>query len=161
IVSYMGHFQSEDTGDGGWRVAAFTANFGNGITSTVSLEEPRRTSILNTSIAGQVTGSAVPTVFTTATGGLQTAIAFNNPFLVGAPTPIANQDYANMRNPDIVWNWRYDQTWGALMIGGAVHDASAGYYAANSGTQLTCAVPGDVATVNALTLNGLGGNVVG
>ena len=40
--------ETEDTGDGGWRVAAFTANFGNGITSTLSLEEPRRIGIVNT-----------------------------------------------------------------------------------------------------------------
>ncbi len=52
IVTYFAT-HSEDTGDGGWRVAAFTANFGNGISSTVSLEEPRRTSIINTSFAGQ------------------------------------------------------------------------------------------------------------
>ena len=35
-------------------------------------------------------------------------------------------DSATIRFPDIVWNWRIDQAWGAAMIGGAVHDASAG-----------------------------------
>ena len=25
-------------------------------------------------------------------------------------------------------NWRIDQAWGAAMIGGAIHDASGGYY---------------------------------
>src|SRR3974390_878367 len=39
--SYWGIIAS-DTGDGGWKVAAFTAAFGNGITSTFSMEEPRR-----------------------------------------------------------------------------------------------------------------------
>ena len=38
---------SSDTGDGGWRVAAYTQNWGNGITSTVSLEESRRQTIVN------------------------------------------------------------------------------------------------------------------
>ncbi len=34
-------------------------------------------------------------------------------------------------------NWRVDQAWGAAMIGGAIHDASGGYY----GTTLTGAAP--------------------
>ena len=38
----------EDTGDGGWRVAAYTANFGNGFSATVSLEDNRRTTMVNT-----------------------------------------------------------------------------------------------------------------
>ena len=42
---------SSDTGDGGWRVAAYTQNWGNGITSTLSLEEPRRVTVVNTNWA--------------------------------------------------------------------------------------------------------------
>ena len=68
---------TEDTGDGGWRVAAFTANFGNGITSTLSLEEPRRLGIVNAALAGQVTGSFNP-------NGPNIREQFNNPFIVGA-----------------------------------------------------------------------------
>ena len=43
---------------------------------------------------------------------------FNDPFLVGA-APV--NDSATIRFPDIVWNWRIDQAWGAALIGGAVH----------------------------------------
>ena len=71
---------TEDTGDGGWRVAAFTANFGNGITSTLSLEEPRRLGVVNAAFAGQVTGSFNP-------NGPNIRTQFNNPFLVGAVVP--------------------------------------------------------------------------
>ena len=55
-TSYFAN-NSEDSGNAGWRVAAFTANFGNGITSTLSLEEPRVIGITSASLAGQVTGS--------------------------------------------------------------------------------------------------------
>ena len=58
-VSYFAT-NTEDTGDGGWRVAAFTANFGNGITSTLSLEEPRRLGVTSASLAGQVIGKLQP-----------------------------------------------------------------------------------------------------
>src|SRR5262249_36908137 len=134
IVSYFAT-RTEDTGDGGWRVAAFTANFGNGITSTVSLEEPRRIGVVNTSFAGQITGAFAANTSINSQG------TFNNPFLVGAAP---GTDTVTIRNPDIVWNWRLDQTWGALMVGGAVHDASGGYYGVNNATVGSCAVPGMV-----------------
>ena len=76
IVTYFS-VPTEDTGDGGWRVAAYTANFGNGVTSTLSLEEPRRRSIVNTSLGClgsdsapgfvcQGTGASTPTTPTSA-----------------------------------------------------------------------------------------------
>jgi Porin subfamily len=107
IVTYFA-VNSEDTGDGGWKVAAYTANFGNGITSTLSLEEPRRMNIVN---------NLIPT-------------SFNLVAVTGAITP--TYDSATIRFPDIVWNWRIDQAWGAAMIGGAVHDASGGYYVSDA-----------------------------
>ena len=128
--------QTEDTGDGGWRVAAFTANFGNGITSTLSAEEPRRIGVVLAPVAGQITGG-----FGANSTNLQGT--FNNPFLVGAQV---GNDAVTIRMPDIVYNTRIDQAWGAAMIGGALHDASAAYYGssvASAGTGLTtCAPPG-------------------
>jgi len=124
-VSYFAT-HSEDTGDGGWKVAAFTANFGNGITSTLSAEEPRRIGVTLASVVG--------------TGG---PAAFTNPFIVGGYVP---NDTVTIRMPDIVYNWRIDQAWGAAMIGGALHDASGGYYGSvldNATTGVTtCAAPG-------------------
>jgi porin-like protein len=143
-VSYFAN-NAEDTGASGWRVAAFTANFGNGVTSTLSLEEPRRLSIIDASVAGQVTGGFTADSSTSGQG------TFNNPFLVGAPNPMASNDYNNLKNPDLVYNWRIDQSWGALMLGGVLHDASGGYYGAaatspQNGT--TCAAPGFVVSGN-------------
>src|SRR3954454_8208960 len=41
---------SSDTGDGGWKVAAYTAQLGNGVSASLSFEEPRRQVITNASV---------------------------------------------------------------------------------------------------------------
>jgi hypothetical protein len=154
-VSYFAT-NTEDTGDGGWKVAAFTANFGNGITSTLSLEEPRRIGITSASLAGQVTGSFNP-------NGLNLRSQFNDPFLVGAVVPQAT---GQIKAPDIVYNTRLDQQWGAIMLGGAVTDVTATYYGANAtsaGTGLTSCAPPGFNAVSDTTTNGVpgGGSGVG
>ena len=149
-VSYFAT-NTEDTGDGGWRVAAYTANFGNGITSTVSLEEPRVIGITSASLAGQVNGNFNP-------NGVNLRTQFNDPFLVGAIVP---QGTGNIKAPDLVYNWRLDQKWGAIMLGGALHDVTSGYYGANAtsaGTGLTsCAAAGFNAVSDATTAGIAGG----
>jgi hypothetical protein len=150
IVSYFA-VNSEDTGDGGWKVAAYTANFGNGFTATVSLEEPRRLSIVNTALAAQGTGAFNAN---NTTVGFQ----FNDPFLVGG---VPNSDYATIRWPDIVMNLRVDQAWGAAMIGGAIHDSSGGYYGQTlTGSQVNGHPPDKVgwAGTVGLRLNAPGGS---
>jgi hypothetical protein len=110
-TSYWGIFPASDTGDGGWKVAAFTASFGNGITSTLSFEDPRRIGIINTN-----SDANNPfTLFGTAVG--QNGI-----------TTTAGADSAKERFPDIVYNWRIDQVWGSAQVMFAAHDASAAYY---------------------------------
>jgi Porin subfamily len=161
IVTYFS-VPTEDTGDGGWRVAAYTANFGNGISSTLSLEEPRRRSIVNTSL-GCVGPVQPPGFVCQGTGSFNAnnttvGFQFNDPFLVGA-APV--NDAATIRFPDIVWNWRIDQAWGAALIGGAVHDASAGYYGSTLTGNITQGHPADklgwVVTAG-LRINGLNGS---
>src|SRR5262245_65206248 len=46
-TSYWGSFPSSDTGDGGWMVAGYTAQFGNGFSGTVAAEMRRTTQIIN------------------------------------------------------------------------------------------------------------------
>ena len=102
---------SSDTGDGGWKVFAYTAQFGNGFSSTFSFEEPRSF------------GTATPQagVFNTNLGN----------FVLGINT--SDQDNAKIRFPDIVQNWRVDQAWGSAQVMVAAHDVSAGYYGATVG----------------------------
>jgi Porin subfamily len=114
ISSYNGYFPSSDTGDSGWKVAALTILYGNGITNTVSVEEPRRIGIVDTNSAANP--------FT-----LFGAFSGQNGITGGA-----GNDYAKERFPDIVSNWRIDQAWGSAQIMFAAHDASAAYYMSSS-----------------------------
>src|SRR3954467_9622008 len=50
---------SSDTGDGGWKVAAYTAQLGNGVSASLSFEEPRRQVITSTTLAEGSTGTFV------------------------------------------------------------------------------------------------------
>src|SRR5258708_4812110 len=108
---------ASDTGDPGWKVFAYTAQYGNGFSATFSLEEPR------------AFATAVPEsgVINTNLGNLP--IGINNP----------DADRAKIRFPDIVQNWRVDQAWGSAQLMVAAHDVSAGYYAANNITAGTLA----------------------
>ena len=102
---------SSDTGDPGWKVFAYTAQFGNGVSATVSVEESRSF------------GTAAPI------GGVVNT-DFGNVFLLNG-TQIA-ADRAKQRFPDLVSNWRIDQAWGSAQIMFAAHDVSAGYYGPGS-----------------------------
>jgi hypothetical protein len=108
---------SSDTGDGGWKVAAYTAQLGNGVSASLSFEEPRRQVVFNTSTSATTTGAVG------ASGA--TALTANDPLLVGA-LPV--QDMKKVTYPDIVANLRVDQAWGSAQVMGAIHDVSGGYY---------------------------------
>ncbi len=97
-VSYSIPWAS-NVSDPGWKVLAYTAQFGN-VSATLSFERPRRTSVTNVNIGTPAFGvGALPTV-----------------------------DQIKMRYPDIVANIRIDQAWGSFQVMGALHDASGGHY---------------------------------
>jgi hypothetical protein len=108
---------ASNTGDRGWKVFAYTAQYGNGFSATFSFEEPRNF------------GTTAPQggVINTNLGNL----------VVGVNT--SDTDRAKVRFPDIVQNWRVDQAWGSAQIMVAAHDVSGGYYAASG------APPGGIA----------------
>jgi hypothetical protein len=110
-TSYFGP-PSSDTGDPGWKVFAYTANFGNGLSSTVSIEEPRSFGTASAPAGGIINTNFATNIFTV-----------NN-----AGPAIVVSDKAKARFPDLVSNWRLDQAWGAAQIMFAAHDASGGYY---------------------------------
>ena len=77
----------------------YTAQFGNGVSATIGLDDPtvfNRTSVLNLSVAA------------------------------GATAAGANS-YAGTHAPDVVGNIRIDQAWGLFQISGALHEVSASY----------------------------------
>lgn len=93
-----------DTGDGGQNLLAYTWQLGNGVTATLSLEDPRRIAMVETNLAG-----AFPV------GGFS-----------------ANNAHS-VRIPDVVGSIRIDQAWGSLQLAGAVTDASSGLYTTKQG----------------------------
>jgi len=111
-LSYFGGMinPSSDTGDGGQTVTAYTAQFGNGFSATLSLEAPRITTVYNAS----GTTSFISTAGATAWPLTQSAGA--------------------VRYPDIVANLRMDASWGAAQIMGGIHDVAPLYYGANTST---------------------------
>ena len=114
LAYHAGPIFAADTGDGGHMVAAYTAQFGNGVSATIAAEHSQRKSTVM------------------ATGGAAGTTAQNAFALGGAPTPSglgsAGVTTANTGNPDIVANIRVDGAWGAFQLAGVLHDASGGYY---------------------------------
>ena len=100
---------SSDTGDGGYKVAAYTAQFGNGFSGTISIEEPRRQVVTNNSFIDVAATVAYP---------------------VGA-VPVNDQNHIVW--PDIVANLRLDQAWGSAQIMGAIHNVAGGYFGGTVG----------------------------
>jgi Porin subfamily len=111
-VSYRNFMPASDTGDTGWWVWAYTAQFGGGFSATISAEERRITQNLafngpGGTLGGPITNGALP-------GG----------------TFVTGGGYGGWQTPDVVANLRIDQTWGGAQIMGALHEVNAGYYSA-------------------------------
>jgi hypothetical protein len=98
-TSYWGSFPSSDTGDGGWMVAGYTAQFGNGLSATLAAEMRRTT---------QINGNPI----------IQIAPGAQN----------FPSSYGGFQSPDIVGNLRVDQAWGSAQIMGALHQVNGSYY---------------------------------
>ena len=120
-TSYWGAFPSSDTGDGGWFVMGYTAQFGNGFSATIAAEAPRRTQLIANplSLASSAPGNPFGGTDTGAFGG-------NN----GAGA------YGGFQAPDVVGNLRVDQAWGSAQIMAAYHDVNPAYYGINAATSL-------------------------
>jgi hypothetical protein len=111
--SYLNTRTAGDTGASGANVWAYTAQFGNGVSGTLSVEDPNVHNKANTfditapgffAING---GSVNDNAFNT-----QTGVAFNN----------------GWRLPDIIANLRVDQAWGYAGVSAAIHDVSGAYF---------------------------------
>jgi hypothetical protein len=98
---------NSDTGDAGQTVWAYTAQFGNGLSASLSAEAP---STNRRALVWNANGTAAP--------------GFSNP---------ANS-YEGIQFPDFVANLRMDAPWGAAQIMGAIHDVGGTYYGATAGT---------------------------
>jgi hypothetical protein len=99
-----------DTGGSGVPVLAYTAQFGNGLSATLSAEDHYENEMPITNIGAGGIG---------VTG-----------FAAGATLA---SSAAGVKVPDLVANLRVDQAWGSAQIAGALHNDSATYYSAAVG----------------------------
>ena len=114
-LGYLGFTPNSDTGDGGKEVMAYTAQFGNGFSASISAESRRNTQIVNV-------GNASARRTSVRRG--QRRQLHRRP---AAPQRFGC--YGGWQVPDIVGNLRVDQAWGSAQIGGALHEVNATYYA--------------------------------
>jgi len=93
-----------DTGGTGTNLIAYTAQFGNGLSLTVSAEDSsyRRRPLVDGNIG------------------------------LGAFGANATSNYMGQNIPDFVAALRLDQAWGSAQVSGAVHQVAAAYYGADS-----------------------------
>jgi hypothetical protein len=111
-----------DTGATGITVWAYTAQFGNGFSGTLSLEDPK-----GHNRAATVDASA-------ATFGVNAAVTGDTAFADQAAT------LNGFRVPDVIANLRVDQAWGFAGISSALHDASGAFANGHPADQLGWAV---------------------
>ncbi len=128
-ASYRGgYYPASDTGDPGWLVVGYTAQLGNGLSATLSMEQRRTTQIINQDALLQAGAAGLGTV---TPGGYTSAVAGAGSVLPG------NGGYGGMQFGDIVGNLRLDQTWGSAQIMGALHQLNPTYYASAAGADAT------------------------
>jgi hypothetical protein len=112
-----GYLPQEDTGDNGWWIWGYTAQFGGGWSATISAEERRTTQIISSNGAAIGQGTLL-----TGVGSLG--------------------GYGGWQVPDVVGNIRVDQAWGSAQIMAAGHELNPLYYG-SAGAFTTNGHPGD------------------
>jgi Porin subfamily len=117
LVTYGGAYSyhnvrvSGDTGASGQNLWAYTAQFGNGFSGTLSMEDPATRKLFTLDVTA-------PLFFG------QGAITGDNAFTI-QPGPGA---LFGFRVPDLIANLRVDQAWGFAGVSVALHDVSGAYY---------------------------------
>jgi len=135
VLYRAGYLPSSDTGDGGWLVAGYTAQLGNGLSATLSFETRRTTQIVD--VNGIVQPGPAPATFNAAGSAAGTIIpgAFINATTAnntGTSLFPSNSSYGGQQIPDIVGNLRLDQTWGGVQVMAALHEVNASYYSTSN-----------------------------
>jgi hypothetical protein len=99
----VGAVFTPDTGDAGKMLAAYTAQFGNGVSGTIAIEQARTRGLAR--VGGAAAQSSVYAISTNPAN-------FSEGGLAGAQTTSF---------PDLVGNIRIDQSWGTWLVGAALH----------------------------------------
>jgi hypothetical protein len=114
LYTYQTNVIGSDTGGTGFNLWAYTAQFGNGVTGTISFEDNqgRSHSLINADVAGALS----PANIAGATANIQAAATGVGLFESG------------QQFPDVVGNLRVDQAWGSAQVMAALHPVNALYY---------------------------------
>ena len=134
-----GYLPASDTGDGGWWVWAYTAQFGGGFSGTISAEARRTTQIIDANCA---VPAGVPATCGTTTPG--SFFRLRPPLSAGVGVTGASSlfpgvgAYGGQQVTDTVANLRVDQAWGGAQIMGALHEVNASYYSTIAGGADRC-----------------------
>jgi Porin subfamily len=118
-----GYLPASDTGDGGWWVWGYTAQFGGGFSGTLSVEQRRTTQICDANDPASTACTITP-------GGYTNTLSAAAPAAAVFP---GNGSYGGEQIPDVVANLRVDQAWGSAQVMAAYHDVNASYYGATAG----------------------------
>jgi porin-like protein len=104
-----------DTGAKGIYALAYTVQFGNGFTATLSLEDN-----------GEANGGR----------GAKVSNVNMAEWTIGGANGVQNTSYDNkgQQMPDVVGALRIDQSWGYAQVSAALHNAGGGYYGATNST---------------------------
>jgi Porin subfamily len=127
-----------NTYDTGTFLAAYTAEFGLGISATAAIEDSgaRRNALWDAGTNALSIGSFPGPNGTSVIGstfcnsqivGADSAPGVPSTNITGCPTG----DYAANQIPDVVGNLRVDQGWGSAQVAGAFHQVRAGFYGNN------------------------------
>ena len=144
-VAYRYYVPSEDSGDGGWWLWAYTAQLGNGLSASISAEARRITQMINLSGNSELTATGTNITGLTNLATSLCGVAAQPGSLTGdlASAVAANSGpYGGMQSPDIVGNIRLDQTWGSAQIMAAAHEDNAGYYGQTVSSTVSNGIPG-------------------
>jgi hypothetical protein len=135
------YLPASDTGDFGWWVWAYTAQFGGGFSGTISTEARRTTQIIDANAlpgpagtlplagGGTIIPGGYPCAATVSFPAAGTAVGGCGSLFPGAGA------YGGMQTGDFVANLRVEQAWGAAQIMGAAHMVNASYYSAANALQ--------------------------
>ena len=118
-TAYWGDYPASDTGDPGWHVFAYTAQFGNGFSATISAEDARRSQIIGTDST-----SAAPSLG----GAVAGCVPGRHSWQQRERHSSGQGAYGGAQAPDVVGNLRVDQAWGGAQVMAAWHDVNSAYY---------------------------------
>ena len=144
--SYLNVRTAGDTGASGQNLWAYTVQFGNGVSYTLSFEDPATRKGAGTcdNTSANFFGNTAP-------------LQRQRPDRSSRTAP----DQFGFRVPDIITNLRVDQAWGYAGISTAIHDASGAYYGRQQRQQRTSGRQVRLGVLGLGLLNLQGGDIIG